>query len=99
MSEQLPQKDDHQPHGDPLAPRREQTEGAEPMPGELKSHLDQVEQQNIETVGPPGPGSPEASSGTTGGRTGAAKSPSEDEGPTAEGGGQELAGGPGGGGR
>ncbi|MDQ3980367.1 MAG: hypothetical protein M3314_12565 [Actinomycetota bacterium] len=90
MTSELPRMDEHTPHGDPLEPKREQAEGAEPMPGELRSELDQIEQQPIETVGPPGAGSPEASGGTEGGRTGAAKGQAEDEGPTAEGGGQSL---------
>ena len=90
MSTELPHRDDHTPHGDPLAPKRAETEDAEPMPGELQSQMDQIENQTIEQVGPPGPGGPEASTGTSGGRTGAAKSQSEDEGPTAEGGGQGL---------
>ncbi len=94
MANELPRMDEHTPHGDPLKPRREQAEGAEPMPGELRSELDQVEQQPIEQVGAPGAGSPEASGGTTGGSTGAAKLQGEDEGPTAEGGGGlETAGG------
>ncbi len=87
MSTELPRMDDHQPHGDPLKPVRDQAPGAEPMPAELESQLDQVEQQELETVGPPGAGSPEASGGTGGGSTGAAKLPGEDEGPVPEGGG------------
>ena len=87
MSTELPRMDDHQPHGDPLHPVRDQAEGAEQVPGELQSQLDEVSNQNLAEVGPPGAGSPEASSGTTGGSTGAAKLQEEDEGPTAEGGG------------
>ena len=82
------------PHGDPLKPRRDLAPGAEPMPDELESELDQVDPQHLAQVGPPGAGSREARPGTTGGETGAAKLPGEDEGPVPEGGGDlETAGG------
>ncbi len=97
MSSELPKMDDHTPHGDPLKPVREETGDAEPQPAELQAELEQVEQQNLEEVGPPGAGSPEASVGTGGGSTGAPKLQGEDEGPTAGGGGQGLEGAGGGG--
>ena len=95
MSNELPHQDDHQPHGDPLPPVREQAEGAEPMPAELQSQLDQVESQNLGEAGS-GPGSPppRLPEDTPQPDVAHAKLQGEDEGPVAEGGGGlETAGG------
>ena len=93
----LPRKDDHQPHGDILEPKRDQTEPTESMGSDLESRLDQIEDQDVGTGqagnGPANP-PPRPSADVAQPDTGAAKLQGEDEGPTAEGGGRlETAGG------
>ena len=89
----LPQRDDHQPHGDPLEPKRAQAEGADPMGADLESRMDQIEGQDVGTgqagSGPTRP-APRPAGDVPQPDTGAAKLQGEDEGPTAEGGGQSL---------
>ena len=87
VSEPLPPQDDpHMPQGDSLEPKRQEAEGAEPLPSDLEGHLDQVEGQDLSA---PGPGA-KVDAPVPGAQA-------EDEGPTGQGGGQSLETGGGGG--
>jgi hypothetical protein len=84
---------DTTPHGDPLEPKRSWPNNAEPMPSDLEARLDQIEDQDVGTGqsgnGPTNP-PPRPAQDVPQPDTGAAKLQGEDEGATAEGGGQSL---------
>jgi hypothetical protein len=83
---------DTMPKGDPLEPKREWPNDTEPMPSELESQLEQIESQDVGGQSGRGPTrpAPHASEDVPQSNQGSAKLPGEDEGPTAEGGGQSL---------
>lgn len=88
------------PRGDPLHPARDLTGEAEPMGDELESRLDEVESQNLGEVGAgPDARAPRLPDENVIDRPEPphAAMPGDDEGPTAQGGGQGLEGAGGGG--